>query len=291
MEFATYKCSACGKEFNVIVGYSYGYNYSTRTHEAIARHNWTGCTDNEDWAATHLPLCEECRQKEAARIAKEAKKQGLPELKGKPDDVALGEMIRKDMLSFSDAAMDLLRTKEGRDSVTEWDEYFCAESVDYIDKALADIKSAAVGGWWVDVCDHFTVEYVAKFILSAADRMARAVDLAQNCEYPDENMCKATFFPAEQTKDVVFFDRFGDNVWVVYKERDDSFDEICREHRLSWKTPTMWLYSNANKEDLLKHVTELTAHLLRAGFSVRCFDKGFMDDLRSNLCARIRRQL
>lgn len=90
MEFATYKCSACGKEFNVIVGYSYGYNYSTRTHEAIARHNWTGCTDNEDWAATHLPLCEECRQKEAARIAKEAKKQGLPELKGKPDDVALG---------------------------------------------------------------------------------------------------------------------------------------------------------------------------------------------------------
>lgn len=276
MKFATYKCSACGKEFNVIVG----HGYSEEAHCVIARHNWTGTADNEGWAATHPPLCEECRQKEGARIAKEAKKQGLPELRGNANSVALGEMIRKDILSLSDAAMNLLHTKEFRDAATSWDGGHLSDSFDYIDKALALIKSAASSYWWVDVCDRITVEYVAEVILSEADHMAREAYMAKKREEEDEYMRQATIFPDNHTKGTVYFSPFSNNIWVVYKEHDDAFEEICREHGLHLIKPTMWGYSGASAKDLMDHVAALTEHLLSAGFAVLCFNESFLDALK-----------
>lgn len=257
---ATCKCSVCGKEF-------YVYSY---------KRNWREAESWEKWAATQYTICDDCKQKqyaeESEQAAKEAQELGLPELKGSAKQIAWAESIRKNILPLIAPAMDYLHTKQGRVASTPLYSLCPKRAMDFIDQVRAEIEGETSASWWIDHRSYQDFKSIASLIFERADKLGyKAVQDEEYAKRAEADR-EITITPTDQTKGTVDIKLRDDehSFSATYSEKDESFADICREHRMS-KEYTAWTHVVSTLEGTLEdRAAELANHLLRAGYAVKC---------------------
>lgn len=132
---ATCKCERCGSIF----------------HPRKECYNSTKAAEWEEWAADHITVCGECKEKavqakraeQASEAAENAAASGYPELKGSEKQVAWALRIRQEKA----AGLEKLRARAIRMAEKHPDHKAeCDEMVEAIDRIMAHDDA----GWWID---------------------------------------------------------------------------------------------------------------------------------------------
>ncbi|MEG2217752.1 MAG: hypothetical protein RRZ24_11370 [Clostridia bacterium] len=247
------------------------------------------------WSAEH-GLCPECEAKERQAMLElavnEANEAGLPELFGTEKQVIWAIKLRKYVkTAFDDYLkrfdLEYPRKRLNADTATQetLNAAVCARRkllVDCMDYLLKNKNSAS---WWIDA--RYNCEYMGRWIQEQAAAieplLAAQETERKEADDPDAILAKkeATLAPENVLKpsiaEVIIKCNEDDSeqgtICVRY-EKDDDFRTLVKALHYTWdRNAVLWQRSiGAMRGPLTDRAAELVNSLLRAGFTVRCFD-------------------
>lgn len=255
-------CAKCGKQFE----------------KTAVKRNRREADSWEEWAVAAYTTCPECeqaeREKEAERLADEAKEAGLPALTGSHKQVVWAEQIRGAFLESIDKFWTMVNAGQYGDLQDE--KTRCAAK--RFDATLNYILSAKrEAAWWIDN-RAYTIRDFVRLYYREAEESVMLEEPEKPAEPQKEIEPEEVVMPENQKYGTASV-TVEDGLVSAKYPKDETFRNVVKGAGFTW---------NRDREAWEMAITEFTgsaedraadvaSRLLRAGFAVACTSKKVLE--------------
>lgn len=247
MAWETVKCSKCGESYSVQM-------YGPRKTREWKINSWRG-------------ICDDCKEAERENLIEKNKSGDMPELTGSEKQIAWAMKIRAEFINYADK----IDEDEIEDILDDCkDDHNLSADPGLVDAALAEIMETPEAHWWIDSRNDLDSDIVVHVMVKIAETVNE--DPIKK-DFQAEAEAEAVIRPTTPVTETIAEIRLvKDEILTSFRERNDDFREIVKNHGYRWNDPWRKKLSFAT-DDPIDRLAEIGHYLLAQGYPVQIMNE------------------